>query len=612
MRKIVFIVLVVLVGCGRLIAQDIALQSEYPSVVQSGQQFTITWSVNANGGDFGSPSFDGFYRLMGPSTSYSSSTQIINGKVTRNATNSFTFVLQAMDTGSYTIPEATYTIKNDVYRSDPITIEVVAGNNRTSSQSTVSGSSARQNPSTSRTNTSGNEIFIDFIVNKKEVYVGEPILGTAKIYTRVNLSGISDVKYPSFTGFMKTDLDTPPLNNLVDENVNGTMYGSGVLQQFLLYPQIAGDLEIEPMSITAMQQQRINAGSGFDSFFDDFFSSYQTVPVAVASDPVTIKVKPLPSNRPADFSGVVGKLEIKSGIDKDTINVNDAITFSITITGNGNLRISGNPKLDLVPDIEQYDPKIVDNIRNGTSGTSGSRTFEFLLIPRYYGDYTIPPVTYSYFSTATGRYEQLTTPEYHFYANKVDEASAGLMVYGGVSKEDVRYVGQDIRFVKNNPGRLKKTDKVLADRGSFYSIYGFALLLFLAILFVRREHVRRNSDITAVKNRKAGKVAAKRLKVASECLAKNEMDRFYEEVLKALWGYLSDKLSIPISSLNRNNIVDILGSKGVDEDKITELNHIIDTCEFARYSPSSSETAASDLYSKTSGFIKYMESFVGR
>ena len=611
MKKIIYIVLFVAISVSKLIAQDITLQAEYPSVVQSGQQFTITWIVNANGGEFGSPSFEGFYKLMGPSTSYSSSTQIVNGKVTRSATNSFTFVLQAMDPGSFTIPAATYTIKNDVYKSVPITIEVVSGNTSTSNTQ-VSGTSSPQNPSTSITNTSGKQIFLDFIVNKKEVYVGEPILGTAKIYTRVNLSGINDVKYPSFTGFMKTDLDTPPLNSLVEESVNGTIYGTGVLQQFLLYPQISGDLVIEPMSVTTLQQQRINAGSGFDSFFEDFFSSYQTVPVAVASESVTVKVKPLPENRPTDFSGVVGKLEIKSGIDKDTVNVNDAITFTITISGNGNLRIAGNPQLNIAPDIEQYDPKITDNIKNSVNGTSGSRTFEFLLIPRYYGDYTIPTVTYSYFNTATGKYEQLKTPEYHFYANKVDDSSTGLMVYGGVSKEDVRYVGQDIRFVKNNPGKLKKTDTLLAESGSFYSVYGFVLLMFLAILFVRREHVRRNSDITAVKNRKAGKVAAKRLKIASECLSKNEMDRFYEEIVKALWGYLSDKLSIPLSALNRNNIVDSLKRKGVDNNKINELTQIIDTCEFARYSPSSSEAAASELYSKTSGFIKYLEAFVSR
>ena len=615
MKRIIFIMSILAISVASLIAQDIVLEAEYPSVVQSGQQFTVTWTVNANNGDFTAPSLDGFYRLMGPSTSYSSSTQIINGKVTRNITNSFTYVLQAMDPGNYTIPGATYTIKNDVYRSDPLTIEVVAGNTAPPRGQTNTNNS-QQNPATTRSNTSGSQVFLDFIVNKREVYVGEPILATAKIYTRVNLSGISDVKFPSFSGFMKTDLDTPPLNNLVEENVNGTVYGAGVLQQFLLYPQITGEIVIEPMSVTALQQQRVSTGRGFnsffDSFFDDFFSSYQTVPIAVASDPITIKVKPLPGNRPSDFSGVVGKLEMRSSMDKDTVNVNDAITLSITVTGNGNLRIAATPELDLVPDIEQYDPKITDNIRSSSSGTSGSRTFEFLLIPRFYGDYTIPPVTYSYFDPSTGKYEKLSTPEYHFYANRVEDSSTGLMVYGGVSKEDVRYVGQDIRFIKNRPGRLQKTDRLMSESGSFYSLYGFALLLFLAILFIRREHVRRNSDITAVKNRRAGRVAVKRLKVASEWLAKNDMERFYEEVLKALWGYLGDKFSVPQSSLNKKAIMEILKSKGVDDNKIDELSQIIDTYEFARYAPSSSEAEASDLYARALGFINYLEGFVGR
>jgi len=610
MKKILSIVFVVATTLGTIVAQDITLQAEYPSTVQSGQQFNITWRVNANGGDFGAPTFDGFYKLMGPSTSYSSSTQIINGKMTRSATNSFTYILQAMEPGSYTIPSATYTVDKKTYTSDPIKIEVVASqNNQTQSKTGQSAQSSQaQSPTTSRSNVSGQQVFIDLIVNKKEVFVGEPILATAKLYTRVNLSGINDVKYPSFKNFLKTDIETPPLNNLVEENLNGTVYGTGVLQQFLLFPQVAGDITIDPMEVTALQQQRISSGNDFDSFFSDFFSSYQTVPVAVSSDPVTIKVKPLPGTIPTDFSGIVGNITLTSSIDKDTVNVNDAITFKVVVSGNGNLKIAENPLLNLSPDIELYDPNITDNLQNGSNGASGSRTFEYLLIPRQYGEFSIPAVTYSYFNTSTGKYEQLSTPEYKFYANKNgDQSSSGLTVYGGISKSDVKYVGQDIRFIKSSGGAMKQPGKLLSESGSFYSIYGFSLLLFLVLLFARREHVRRNSDITAVKNRKAGKVAAKKLKVASDCLAKSEIDRFYEEILKALWGYLSDKLSIPISNLNRSNIVETLKQKGLGEEQLNNLTAIIDTCEFARYSPSSSEAKASEILDETLGFIKFLE-----
>lgn len=609
MKEIYTILFVIATTISAVVAQDITIQAEYPSTVQSGQQFNITWRVNANGGDFGAPSFEGFYKLMGPSTSYSSSTQIINGKVTRSATNSFTYILQAMEPGTFTIPSASYTVDKKTYNSDPIQIEVIAPKNNQTQSKTGQSTKSAQSPTTSRSNVSGQQVFIDIIVNKKEVFVGEPILATAKLYTKVSISGINDVKYPSFKNFLKTDLETPALNSLVEENVNGTVYGTGVLQQFLLYPQVAGDITIDPMEVTLLQQQRISSGSDFDSFFSDIFSSYQNVPLAVSSDPVTIKVKPLSGDRPADFSGIVGRISLSSSLDKDTVNVNDAITFKVVISGNGNLKIAGNPELNLSPDIEQYDPNITDNLQNGSNGASGSRTFEYLLIPRQYGEYSIPPVTYSFFNTSTNRYEQLSTPEYKFYAIKNGEqTSSGLTVYGGVSKSDIKYVGQDIRFIKSGGGEIKQPEKLLSESASFYSIYGFSLLLFLFLLFARREHVRRNSDITAVKNRKAGKIAAKRLKVASDCLAKSEIDRFYEEILKALWGYLGDKLSIPISNLNRSNIVETLKQKGLLDEQLNILTAIIDTCEFARYSPSSSETKASEVLENTLGFIKYLES----
>jgi hypothetical protein len=291
--------------------------------------------------------------------------------------------------------------------------------------------------------------------------------------------------------------------------------------------------------------------------------------------------------------------------------VNDAVNLKIVISGSGNLKLANAPDIKMPADIEVYDPKVTYDLKNSSGGTSGTKIFEYLLIPRHYGEFKIPPVRYSYFDLSTKRYETLTTPEISFYARKVSDQNAGMTVYGGVSKEDVKYLGKDIRFIRSNPGALKKTGNIIASRRSFYTFYAFALLLFFAVLFVRREHIRRNSDLTSVRNRKAGKVAARRLKEAERCLEEKRTDRFYEEMLKAVWGYLSDKLNIPVSELTRSSAVQSLTAKGISEEEINILTSIIDKCEYARYAPSSSSEEAEKIYEGASGFIRFVENSIG-
>jgi hypothetical protein len=586
-------------------AQDVYVKAEYPTVVNAGDQFTVMWTVNAGGGEFSAPSFNGFYKLMGPQTSYSSSTQIINGKMSNETSYSYVYYLQAVKEGKFIISPAVFTLKNKTYSSDSIHIEVVGGVSQ--KQKVTSGS----NNSTDATEveSSGKDLFINLSVNRREIFLGEPIVATVKIYSRVNIAGINEIKYPSFNSFLRSDIETPPLTSLRQENVNGTIYGSGVIQQFLLYPQVTGEINIEPVQISVLVQQKNRGGS--DPFFGDFFSSYQTVPKAAASQSLKIKVKSLPGIQPADYSGVVGKLDIKATLNKQSVNVNDAVNFKITISGNGNLKIASAPVFKLSPDIEVYDPKITDNLKNGLNGTTGQKSFEFLMIPRHNGDFTIPPISYSYFNIASGRYEKLTTGEFHFSAQKVNGQNSGATVYGGVSKEDVKYLGKDIRFIKSDPGILKKSGNILLSKQSFYSAYAFSFLAFILILFLRREHIRRNSDLSLVKNRKAGKVAIKRLHGASVCLKNDEIDQFYDEILKALWGYLSDKLNIPVSDLTRNNAIAALQEQGIEEDNIQSLSKILDTCEFERFAPSSSGIEAASIYEGTSQFIKSVENLIG-
>jgi len=583
--------------------QEISVVADYPGVVRSGEQFNVSWTINSGGGEFSEPPFTGFYKLMGPQTSYSSSTQIINGKISKETSYTYVYYIQALKEGKFVIPPAAFKIKNKTYYSDSLRIEVIGSGK---AQQNIQG--AGRNTTTEPVEETGDDIFVSLSLDKRDVYIGENIGVTVKLYTRVDISGINEIKYPAFEGFLKTDLETPPLTSLQRESVNGTIYGTGVVQRFLLYPQIPGEITIDPVQISVLIRQKTGQS---DPFFGDFFSTYTTVPKAVISKAVRIKVNPLPGTKPDDFSGIAGRITLNGSLNKDTVNVNDAVNLKIVIAGNGNLKMAGAPVLKLPADLEVYDPKVTDDLKNSMNGTTGQKTFEYLLIPRHYGDFTIPPVTYSFFNTASKQYERIKSPELHFYARKGSDQNPGITVYGGVSKEDVKYLGKDIRFISSKQGFLKKTGNIFASKRSFYSAYAFALVVFLVVLFIRREHIRRNSDISAVRNRKAGKVAGKRLKEAEKCLSENQSDKFYEEILKALWGYLSDKLNIPVSELNRSSAVNALTEKGIAEDDVNNLASVIDKCEYARFAPSSSAEEAGKIYDEASRFIRLFENSIG-
>jgi hypothetical protein len=602
MKKAFVYVLFILITTA-LRSQDIEVKTDYPSVVSVGQQFSVTYSVNTGGGEFTVPSFNGFTKLMGPQTSYSQSTQIINGKISRQTSYSYVYYLQAEKEGTFVVQPAVFTYKNKEYKSEQMRIEVVAGSPSSSARSSKGGSGYDSNGETAPEG----ELFVNLYLNRKEVYLGEPVLATVKLFTQVDLQGINEIKYPSFNDFLRTDLETEPLTSLEQERINGKVYGTGIIQRFLLYPQVAGDITIDPVQLNVLIHQRT---SDPDPFFGDFFSSYQTIPKAIASKPVTIRVKPLPGVKPEKFSGVVGKLDITAKIDKDSIKVNDAVNLKITVSGTGNLKIASAPELKFAPGIEVYDPKVTENLQNNANGTSGSKTFEYLLIPRHNGEFTIPSVTYSYFDTGTGRYETLHTQEFKFFAEKTNDQSGGVTLYSGVTKEDVKYLGKDIRFIKSDPGKFIRKGNVIPSSQSFYLSYAVAFAAFFLVIFVRREHIRRNADLSLVKNRKAGSIAGKRLHAASVCLKNNEIDKFYEETLKSIWGYLSDKLSIPVSSLTRSNAEAALRSRGVDDDKIKNLNNILDTCEYARFAPSASNAEAGKIYNEASQFIKSVENSI--
>ena len=315
--------------------QEITVMAEYPGVVQTGEQFMIAWTINSGDGDFIEPPFTGFQKLMGPQTSYSSSTQIINGKVSRETKYTYSYYLQAIKEGKFVIPPASVRIKNRTYSSDSARIEV--SGSRTSRQAAAAPGG---DISAADIEDTGDDVFVTLTVDKRNVFVGEPVSVTVKLYTRVEISGINEIKFPGFEGFLRTDLDTPPLTSLKRESINGTIYGTGVVQQFLLYPQFPGDITIDPVQLSVLIRQRSGRS---DPFFGDFFATYTTVPKAILSKSVNLKVNPLPGNRPSDYSGIVGRISINATLDRDSVNMNDAITLKIALSGSGNLKIANPP-----------------------------------------------------------------------------------------------------------------------------------------------------------------------------------------------------------------------------------------------------------------------------
>lgn len=572
------------------LADSVQFTMEAPGVVATGDQFRLSFTVNANASDLQLPDLSNFDVLMGPSTSQSMSTQWINGKTSQSVSFSYIFVLRAKREGKFTIRPASIKVDGKTYESNSVDIQVVKGQPKpAASQQQQSSGDADNAPSASIGN---DNLFVRVNVDKTHVYKGEQLIATVKLYISPNvpLNGFDDVKLPSYEGFWTKDIDVPTQVNFTREVYNGRIYQVGVLKKTILFPQQTGVIKISPFEITCLVRQRIRQQQ---SFFDDFFDNYRVVKAKVVSDPVNISVKDLPT-APANFSGAVGNFNFSGEIDKTNAKTNEAITLKLTVSGKGNLSLINPPKLNLPQDFEAYDPKTTDRTRADDNGLTGSVTFEYLFIPRYAGNFTIPAVPFDFFNPETGRYETRTTEPYQLKIEKGTDDNSSVM--NSYSKEDVKMIGKDIRFIKQNNVKLKPAGSAFYGSFKFYSIYLLSLIAFVVIYALNRKKIRENANIALMKNKRANKVALKRLKEAALHLKANQAEKFYEAVIKALWGYLSDKLSIPVADLNREKASASLLEKGVGQNEVTELMKIIDDCEFARYAPAAFSGTMQEVY----------------
>jgi hypothetical protein len=572
-----------------------------PAVVTTDEAFRVVFTATGKTQEFNPPQMDDFQILAGPTSSTMSSTSIINGKRTHSYEVSYTFVLQPMKEGKFTIPSASVKIEGKLYSSTPVTIEVVKEQTSSNSSSGESGVDKRENSS----GIGANDLILLMSVDKKSVVKGEPIVLSIKLLTKTNISGVEDVKFPTFNGFWSQETESPANLSFVRETYKGQIYDAALLRKYMLLPQQTGVISIEPSEMVCLVQVRNNAPSR--SPFDDFFDNYQTLRKRISTQKLDINVSPLPSGAPASFTGGVGEYKMDVKLSRDSLNAHEAASLIVTITGTGNINLIEAPKVVFPPDFEAYDVKRSDKIASGDYGSTGTKTFEYPFIPRSAGTFEIDPVHYSYYSIKQGKYVTLSSKSLKIGVARGNETSA-TVIASGVNKQSVKSLGEDIRFISTDSSTLKKGKSFIVFSYSFGLSLGGIIILFIVVCYLLDKSDKMRRDVAGTKNRKAKKVARLRLKKAEIFLKQNLYSAFYEELHKAVLGYISDKFTIPVAELNRENISVKLLEKGAKQELIDELYEVIDACEYARYAPSSGFTAMENHYKKAIKVISEIES----
>ena len=601
MKKILFFSLL-LFATAVTKAEDVSFTASAPEAVPNGQTFQLVYSINATAKELRIPEISDFEIVAGPFQSKNSSTQIINGSITHSTSLRFTYTLLPKKEGTFTIPAATIMVDKQKYSSNTLTIKVLPADEEVAPSNNSSNTAPKTQAVTN------DNLFIRTIVSHKNVYEQEYILVTYKIYTRVDLVNIDKVKFPDFKDFLMQEIELPKDKQFALENYNGKNYNIITLRQVLLYPQRSGTLEIEKMTCDAIVRVRNNRPSR--SIFDDFFDTYQEIVKPIASNTEKIEVKALPSGKPAGFSGATGTFTLSSSINKTELTTNESVTIKLKISGNGNIKLIKNPEIKFPADFEVYDPKVENNFTNTTAGVSGTKTIEYLAIPRHSGTFTIPPIEFSYFDTKSKTYKTLKSESFTLNVAKGavgEEDGNAPIVNNFTNKESVKMLGSDIRHISMNDFQLHKPAPFFFGTWGFAFAYIIPLVIVMLVFWFFRKQAKENADIIKVRNRKANKIAQKRLRTAEKYLKEQKKEEFYSELLKAIWGYLCDKLSIPQAQLNKDNVENELRKHNLEEDSIQDFMQVLNNCEFAQYAPGENIEARDHLYADTIRIITLLE-----
>lgn len=614
--KTLFLLLLLLVGNILVSEAQVTFKASAPATVVDGEQFRLSYMLNVEGKDLRLPDISDFDILFGPSTSTSFSQRTINGKTTSESSVTYTYILSPKKVGRFTINPASISVKGSNYQSNSLEIEVLQPDENDRSKGGLSddGSSggeeeARQKSSSGSSSgtVSGSDAFIRTIISKNSPYEQEGFTVTFRLYTTLNIVNFGNIQFPEFEGFMVEEIELPLNRQLKMERYNDRNYYTADLRKSLLFPQRSGKIAIPAgtleMVFSVPSGKRVSTFFGSQELMVD-------VKKALVTNPVTVNVKSLPANRPTGYANAVGRFTMNSEISATQLKANEAVTLQIEISGTGNMKLIRNPEVSFPNNFELYDPTVNNSFNVTTEGLTGVRRIEYVAIPRWDGDYSIPPIEFGYFDLSSNSYKTLVTPEYKLQIAKGDPGVAGTS-NSYMNRQDVK-VEQDIRFLKTGAPSYHSKTKFFIGSFSYWLWYIVPLLLLIILYLIYRKQARENANIMLMRNRKANKIAIKRLKLAEKYLKAENQQSFYDELLRAIWGYFSDKLSIPVANLTKNNIEAELSQSGIDEELINRFINILDTSEFARYAPAESDAEMDKIYSDAVAAVGEMENRLKR
>ncbi len=611
LKTALFMLLFFVAGAFQTFAQTFTVNA--PSVVEKDEIFKVVYTATADVEKFNTPSFTGVDLLAGPTSSTMRSTQIINGKRTDSYEISYTLIMRASATGKASISAASAVIDGKNYTAKAIDIDVVENNISSSQtqshQGSVTGNaqSSQQGNRSNRGEISSEDIFLRLSFSKTNVVKGEPIVATLKLYTRLPVAGFEDIRFPVFNGFWSQELETPQNINFVRENYNNQLYDAAVLRKYMLLPQQTGEITIDPAEMICLIQIR-TSGGGPRSMFDDFFDTYQTVKKRLSTATAKIKVDNLPSGAPASFGEGVGNFSMKVSLSRDSLKAHEAGALIVEISGKGNLNLIETPVVELPADFEKYDVKSTNNFSNGANGMVGTKIYEFPFIPRSEGVFEIPEIEYSYYDIAAGKYVTLKSGNLQLKVLPGDNISqSGGNLISGVNKQNVVNLGNDIRYISTSSPKLALKGSFFIGSLWFYLIVAIIVLSGLGLDKLLAHQRKLRGDVKRTRNKRANKVAKMRLKQANVYLRENLGAPFYEELHKALLGYISDKLAIQFAQMQRDTIKEVLVEKGVSDENITAFMDLLDNCEMARYSQDGGAVAMNEQYNKAIETISNLE-----
>ena len=610
MKRLLYILIFIMLSVSGL-ADEISFRASAPSTVEAGGKFRVQFILNTqNVSGFNAPDFKGFEVIYGPATSSQSSFQMINGRTSQSSNIIYTYVLLTANPGTYTIGSASVQVDGKTVKSQPVQVKVLpsAGGGSTNARGNNNDNYHEERLNSSSTSSSqsnsGKDLFMTATASRTKVHEQEAILLTYKIYTLLDLTQL-DGKLPTLDGFQIQEIPLPRTKEFELEHYNGRNYRTVVWSQYLLFPQKSGKLTIPSITYEGVVVTRNRHIDPIEAFFNGQ-SGYVEEKRSIVTPSLTIDVASL-DNKPAGFSGAVGKFSIASDISTEEVDANDAVTLKISVKGCGNMKLIATPQVEFPKDFETYDAKVNDSFQLTRAGLEGTKEFEYLVVPRHAGTYEIPSVKFIYFDTDSRTYKTLTTDAYTLKVNKA-KGSSGQNVsnYTG-QQQDVQQLNQDIRFIKKGEVEYHQLGSTFFGTWKYWASYILPLLLFVIIVLLGRQRMKANANVALSRGRKANKVALKRMKAAKSLLDAHDVGKFYDEVLRALWGYVGDKFNMSQETLNKENIEQSLASRQVPVEYVQQFIKVLNDCEYARYAPGDPNANMENVYNSAIDAISKME-----